>query len=160
MKNDTQITKKEEKWMARKKFGPIHSGLGKMCLWGAFCSSLQGKKETSWFKSLKSSFTEIHVYHISYTCAGSGRITSSLFWKHTRRSPPLVSLQLSPSLRTGPTNLAVRTSPLESEAASPREGRGALWHTKNQSDDCKYLFVNHLFHSVSSRSAIRLWHAG
>lgn len=41
-------------------------------------------------------------------------------------------------------SLAERASPAESPGAATCQGRAALWH-EYKSDDCKYLFVNHLF---------------
>lgn len=58
----------KETGMAGKKkvWSLIPFGLIKMCLFGVFCSSLPGKKEILQSKSLKSSFTEIHMCNIAY----------------------------------------------------------------------------------------------
>lgn len=135
-----------------------------MCLFGVFRSSLQGKKETLQFRSLKSSFIESHVCNSIQMSRSRNIVTSSHFWKPSRRAPrPVPELSCSPPAhrcRRASTGRPACSPRLPQAPAAVPEGGGTLWHLTNKPDECKYLFVNHLFHSVSSRSAIRLSHAG
>lgn len=117
---------KKQEWQEKKVWSLIPFGLIKMCLFGVFCSSLPGKKEILQFKSLKSSFTEIHMCNIAYKWADLKRLQKINFKKpflkpYARRSPHLVSISSSRSINAGTTRQLTwqwRRSLLQSEVVS------------------------------------------
>lgn len=87
-------------------------------------------------------------------------LTSSHFWKpNTRRSP---RLRLDSSLSIVQGQLGDRLGDDGAVGGGGRRGRGALWHIPYQSDECKYLFVNHLFHCFIqvSNQIVACWVTG
>lgn len=143
-----------------------------MCLFGVFCSSLPGKKEILQSKSLKSSFTEVHMCNIAYKWADLKRLQKINFKKpflkpYARRSPHLVSISSSRSINAGTTRQLTwqwRRSLLQSEVMSAGKVTVhlAFWHITCNSDECKYFFVNHLFHCFIqvSNQIVACWVTG